>query len=446
MEHQTEKPADSSADPASASSQTLAGRHILVGISGGIAAYKTPMLVRRLRDAGAEIQVVMTANAHQFVTAVALQAVSGQPVRDNLWDAHAEAAMGHIELARWADLLLIAPATADTLSRLAAGRADDLLTTLRLACRAPVLLAPAMNQAMWDHPATRRNLQTLRLDGCEVLGPDSGPQACGEFGPGRMVEPDALCAAVIARLARDRDINAQHPAAPTSGPLAGRHVVVTAGPTREAIDPVRYISNHSSGKQGYAIAAAALEAGARVTLISGPVTLPAPAGVELVAVTSAMEMHEAAQAQLADCDIFIGVAAVADYRPGVAAAEKIKKTPANRGAMTLSLVENPDIIAAVAAHPRRPFVVGFAAETHEALAHAREKRLRKGLDMIVVNDVSQPGIGFNTDENAVTLIWAEGEQRLSQSSKAAIARIILAQVAHHFVDRLASANPETVAK
>jgi phosphopantothenoylcysteine decarboxylase/phosphopantothenate--cysteine ligase len=444
MENQTDIPADTGVNPVPDAPQPLAGRHILVGISGGIAAYKTPMLVRRLREAGAEIQVVMTANAHHFVTAIALQAVSGQPVRDTLWDAHAEAAMGHIELARWADLLLIAPATADTLSRLATGRADDLLATLRLACRAPVLLAPAMNQAMWDHPATRRNLQTLQLDGCEVLGPDSGPQACGEFGPGRMVEPDALCAAVIARLGRGLD--AERPRAPASGPLAGRHVVVTAGPTREAIDPVRYISNHSSGKQGYAVAAAAVEAGARVTLISGPVNLAPPAGVEVVAVTSAMEMHEATQAQLADCDIFIGVAAVADYRPGVAAAQKIKKTPATGGAMTLSLVENPDIIAAVAQHPRRPFVVGFAAETHEALAHAREKRLRKGMDMIVVNDVSQPGIGFNTDENAVTLIWAEGEQRLSQGSKAAIARTIVAQVAHHFVDRLASANPESVAK
>lgn len=417
--------------------QPLTGRHILLGVTGGIAAYKTPELVRRLRERGAEVQVVMTANAHRFVTAVTLQAVSGRPVRDDLWDAQAEAAMGHIELARWADLLLVAPATADTLSRFATGRADDLLSTLRLATRAALVIAPAMNHVMWSHPATQRNLATLVADGCEVLGPDSGAQACGEFGPGRMVEPAAICAALEARLAA-----CGHEA----GPLTGRRVLVTAGPTREAIDPVRYISNHSSGKQGYAVAAAAAARGARVTLISGPVNLAAPPDVDLVRVTSAAEMHEAVQARLDECDIFIGVAAVADYRPGAAAPEKIKKTAATRGGMTLQLIENPDIIAGVAGHSPKPFVVGFAAETHEALPHAREKRLRKGMDMIVVNDVSRTDIGFNTDDNDVTVISAAGEERLEKGSKSAIAAAIIDRVVRDYVDRLALANPAPVAE
>jgi phosphopantothenoylcysteine decarboxylase/phosphopantothenate--cysteine ligase len=350
--------------------------------------------------------------------------------------------MGHIELARWADLLLIAPATADTLSRLAAGRADDLLTTLRLATRAPLVVAPAMNHVMWTHPATQRNLHTLIGDGCAVLGPDSGAQACGEFGPGRMVEPAAICAALAARL----NSTVARPASAAPGRLAGKHVIVTAGPTREAIDPVRYISNHSSGKQGYAVAAAAAALGARVTLVSGPVNLAPPEGVDLVRVTSAVEMNEAVQARLTDCDIFIGVAAVADYRPGTPAAEKIKKTPENRGSMTLQLIENPDIIAGVAVRSPRPFVVGFAAETHEALPHAREKRARKGMDMIVVNDVSRTDIGFNTDENDVTVIWAGGEERLPKGPKDAIAAAILERVASHYVDRLASANSAPVAQ
>ena len=427
--------------------QPLVGRHILLGVCGGIAAYKTPELVRRLREAGAEVQVVMTESAHRFVTGVTLQAVSGRPVRDDLWDERAEAAMGHIELARWADLLLVAPATADTLSRLATGRADDLLTTLRLATRAPLVVAPAMNQVMWLHPATRRNLETLVVDGCEVLGPDCGPQACGEFGPGRMVEPTVICAALVARLAAPAAAAGLQPGSgPLTGRLAGRNVLVTAGPTREAIDPVRYISNQSSGKQGYAMAAAAAACGARVTLVSGPVNLAPPEGVELVRVTSALDMQEAVQARLAECDIFIGVAAVADYRPGRRAQEKIKKTPANRGGMTLELVENPDIIAGVAARSPRPFVVGFAAETHEALPHAREKRIRKGMDMIVVNDVSRSDIGFNTDDNDVTIIWEGGEARLAKTSKRAIAAAVLDRVAQQYVDRLASTDPGTMAK
>ncbi|MFU8814285.1 MAG: bifunctional phosphopantothenoylcysteine decarboxylase/phosphopantothenate--cysteine ligase CoaBC [Pseudomonadales bacterium] len=399
----------------------LAGRHILVGVSGGIAAYKSPMLVRRLRDCGADVQVVTTRGAEHFVTATTLQAVSGRPVRSDLWDPAAEAAMGHIELARWADLIILAPATADLLSRLAAGRADDLLCTLRLAARAPLLLAPAMNVAMWEHPATQRNLRTLTGDGCVVVGPDSGSMACGEFGPGRMVEPEQLLDTIISHF-RDR-------AASTIPQLQGRKLLITAGPTREPIDPVRYISNHSSGKQGYALAAAARAAGADVTLVSGPVSLPPPAGVSTVPVVTAQQMLEAVMARIAECEVFIGVAAVADYRPALAAEQKLKKGAGGGLEMSLSLVENPDVIATVARSPQRPFVVGFAAETQDALIHAREKRIRKGMDLIVVNDVSDPSIGFNSDQNQVTLIWEGGEQQLQQSGKETIARAILQAVA-----------------
>jgi phosphopantothenoylcysteine decarboxylase / phosphopantothenate---cysteine ligase len=410
----------------------LAGRHILVGVSGGIAAYKAPILVRRLRDCGAEVQVVTTRGAEHFVTATSLQAVSGRPVRNDLWDPEAEASMGHIELARWADLILIAPATADLLSRLAAGRADDLLTTLRLASRAPVLLAPAMNVAMWEHPATQRNLARLREDGVRFVGPDRGAMACGEFGPGRMAEPDALLDAVIEHFTPDR----QAPAA-ANPPLTGRRVMITAGPTREPIDPVRYISNHSSGKQGYALAAAACAAGAEVTLVSGPVALPPPPGVAVVSVVTAQQMHDAVMARVAASDLFIGVAAVADYRPAAPSDQKLKKEPGRRPERVLTLTENPDIIAAVAAHPERPFVVGFAAETHDALIHARDKRVRKGMDMIVVNDVSDPTIGFNSDQNRVTLIWEGGELQIDQCPKDAVARALLDVI----IERLEAASP-----
>jgi phosphopantothenoylcysteine decarboxylase / phosphopantothenate---cysteine ligase len=411
----------------------LAGRHILVGVSGGIAAYKAPILVRRLRDCGADVQVVTTRGAEHFVTTTALQAVSGHPVRNDLWDPQAEASMGHIELARWADLILIAPATADLLSRLAAGRADDLLTTLRLASRAPLVLAPAMNVAMWEHTTTQRNVARLREDGAAFVGPDSGAMACGEFGPGRMAEPEALLDAVIAHWAA---------AGPAPGaatlPLAGRKVLITAGPTREPIDPVRYISNHSSGKQGYALAAEARAAGAQVTLVSGPVSLTPPDGVEVVPVVTAQQMHDAVMARVAACDLFVGVAAVADYRPAVASDQKLKKEPGRSRERVLSLVENPDIIAAVAAHPARPFVVGFAAETHDALNHARDKRVRKGMDLIVVNDVSDPTIGFNSDQNRVTVIWEGGDLQIDQCPKNAVARAVLDVIA----ERLTAARAE----
>ena len=317
----------------------LAGKHILLGITGGIAAYKTPELVRQLTSRGAVVQVVLTHSAAKFVTPTTLQAVSGRPVRDDLWDADAEAAMGHIELARWADCILIAPATAHSLARLANGLADDLLTAICLAATCPIAAAPAMNHQMWKHAATRRNLARLESDGVRILGPGDGPQACGEFGPGRMLEPEMLCAE-ISRLFGPR-------------PLTGKRVIVTAGPTREPIDPVRYISNHSSGKQGFAIAEAARDAGADVTLISGPVGLATPTGVTRIDVTTGQQMHDAVAARLDACDLFIGVAAVADYRPARAQSQKIKKS--SDAGMSLDLVQNPDIIATVAARKSATF-------------------------------------------------------------------------------------------
>ncbi len=424
----------------------LQNRRILVGISGGIAAYKTPQLVRLLRQAGADVIVVMTANAARFVTATTLQAVSGRPVRNDLWDPAAEAQMGHIELARWAELVLIAPATADRLARIAGGLADDLLGAVCLATRAPIAVAPAMNQVMWEAAPTRRNLATLVADGIAVIGPESGDQACGEVGPGRMTEPESLLEAVVGLFEVPPGLSELRAVTtPPGGSLSGRHVVITAGPTREAIDPVRYISNHSSGKQGYAIAAAAIAAGARVTLISGPVSEPVPAGAALIPVESARDMHAACLEAAGDCDLFIAVAAVADYRPKTAADRKIKKSDAGDVGLHLDLVENPDIVASVAALPRRPIVVGFAAETHDAMKHARAKLTRKGLDAIIVNDVSRTDIGFGSDSNAVTLIWAEGELTLEKQSKASLASEIIDRLAALFVRQLAHTNPENVA-
>lgn len=400
------------------------------------------MTVRALRQAGAEVQVVLTASASQFVTATSLQAVSGNPVRSDLWDPAAEASMGHIELARWADAVLMAPATANTMALLATGQAPDLLTTLYLATNAPVFIAPAMNQAMWLHPATQRNRQQLLQDGVEFFGPGAGEQACGDIGPGRMLEPAELAEALQTALA-----TAEHSADSTSSSLAGKRVMITAGPTQEAIDPVRYISNHSSGKQGYALAAAAKAAGASVTLVSGPVALDCPHGVERIAVTSAAEMHQAVQQRVAQTDIFIGVAAVADYRPADVAAQKIKKvegqgskTEEDRSGLQLNLVENPDIIAAVAKSPNRPFVVGFAAETHNTLGFARDKRVRKQLDMILVNDVSDKRIGFGSDSNAVTVIWADGELALPSQPKDILAIELIAQIAERYAAELATTN------
>jgi phosphopantothenoylcysteine decarboxylase/phosphopantothenate--cysteine ligase len=416
----------------------LTNKRILLGISGGIAAYKAPALVRLLRQAQAEVQVVTTHAATQFVTHTTLQAVSGKPVRSDLWDAAAEAAMGHIELARWADVLLIAPASADLLSRLATGRADDLLTTVCLASRAPLLLAPAMNHVMWHNPATQDNVKTLLNRGATLLGPDDGDQACGEFGTGRMREPEALVKET-AELLRHRDT--QNPKA-----LAGKRVVITAGPTQEAIDPVRFISNHSSGKQGYALAAAAHAAGAEVVLISGPVHLPTPIGVNRIDVTSAVEMQQSALLHASNCDLFIGVAAVADYRPAAPAAHKIKKERVATQALSLELEENPDIIASVARLPNAPITIGFAAETEDTLENARSKCHRKGLHAIIVNDVSDKTIGFNSENNAATMIWPDGELELGKRPKAQVAEAIIVQVAALFADRLANTHPERVSK
>ena len=404
----------------------LSGKNILLGITGGIAAFKAPMLVRLLRDSGVDVQVVMTAAAHRFVTPTTLQAVSGRPVRDDLWDAAAEAAMGHIELARWADLVVIAPATAHCMATLAQGLADNLLATLCLATTAPILVVPAMNQAMWSSAATQRNLSKLIADGYSIIGPDEGDQACGDTGPGRMVEPPAIVDRIRQRLV-----------APV---LAGVKMLITAGPTVEAIDPVRFISNYSSGKQGYAIAQAAVNAGAEVTLVSGPTNLAPPSGVRMIAVQSAHDMFDAVHAEVADQNVVIGVAAVADYRPAEQAPQKLKK---KSDKMHLVLDQNPDIIASVAALKNKPLVVGFAAETEQPIEHARAKRVRKGLDAIVVNDVSKQDIGFNSDYNSATLIWAQGELALPFQTKDELAMSLIRHLADIFVSQLAITNPES---
>ena len=405
----------------------LSGQNILLGITGGIAAYKTPMLVRQLVEAGANIQVLMSENAHRFVTSTTLQAVSGNPVRDDLWDPAAEAAMGHIELARWADQILIAPATANAIARLAAGDASNLLYTLCLASTAPISLAPAMNQQMFQHPAVQRNLATLTADGCRVIGPESGDQACGDQGPGRMTEPEDL----VLALAQTK----QTWAGP-GRPLSGRTVIVTTGPTREAIDPVRYISNHSSGLQGTAIADAAKQAGADVILVAGPGVAASSPDIQRIDITSAQEMYAIVHEHLAAADIFIGVAAVSDYRPANPEEQKIKRHLKADEDMKLSLIENPDIIASVVRAKQAKVVVGFAAETHDTLQSARYKRIRKGLDAIVVNDVSNRSIGFNSRDNEVTLIHEGGEIHFGKQSKTAIAKQLMEQVVELFAAKI----------
>ena len=414
----------------------LADKHIVLGITGGIAAYKAPFIVRGLTAAGAQVQVVMSANAHEFVTATSLQAVAGTPVRDNLWDHAAEAAMGHIELARWADAILIAPATANCLAKLAHGQADDLLTTLCLATTAPVIVAPAMNQQMFAHAATQANLTTLKTRGVTVVGPDSGEQACGDDGPGRMVEPDALVAHLAQQLAGTDN----------AGVLQGKTVMITAGPTLEAIDPVRYISNHSSGLQGLSIAEAAVRAGAHVILIAGPKVAACAVNCERIDITSAQDMLDAVQAHLSRVDIFVGVAAVADYRPANPAEQKMKRKGTDGAVLNIELVENPDIIATVARSNPKPLVIGFAAETNNTLEHARAKRERKGLDAIVLNDVSDPRIGFNSPNNAATLIYAAGEVEFARQSKQQLAELLIHHIPKIFSARLVGTHPETVTK
>ncbi|EIO3978752.1 bifunctional phosphopantothenoylcysteine decarboxylase/phosphopantothenate--cysteine ligase CoaBC [Vibrio vulnificus] len=394
--------------------QTLAGKKILLGISGGIAAYKCADLTRRLKERGAEVQVVMTKAAKEFITPLTMQAVSGRPVSDSLLDPAAEASMGHIELAKWADLILLAPATADLIARMAAGMGNDLLTTLVLATDAPVAVSPAMNQQMYRNVATQENIATLSRRGMEIWGPAAGEQACGDVGPGRMLEPMQLVA-LCEQFFQPK-------------PLQDKSILITAGPTREAIDPVRYITNHSSGKMGYALAQAAIQLGANVTLVSGPVSLPTPVNVNRINVDSAQEMYDAVMAQASDHDIFISCAAVADYRPATIAEQKLKKTD-DSDEMTITMVKNPDIVASVSAMTEnRPFTVGFAAETNDVEVYARRKLEKKKLDLLCANDVSVEGQGFNSSDNAISLYWPLGEKALPLNSKAALSMEILKQI------------------
>ena len=383
----------------------LIGQHVLLCVGGGIAAYKALELVRRLREAGAQVQVAMTAGAQHFVTPLSFQALSGNPTRTTLWDSAAEASMGHIELARWADRILIAPATADLLAKLAHGFADDLVTTLCLATTAPITVAPAMNHRMWGHPATQANISTLRGRGVQVIGPEDGPLAEGESGPGRLSEPDAIVAALLSTATVDQA-------------LKGLKVVVSAGPTYEDLDPVRYLGNRSSGKMGFAVADSARRRGAEVVLVAGPVHLPTPTGVTRVDVRSAAQMHEAVFAAF-PADIYIGAAAVADYTPRAPAANKIKKS---NESLALDLVRTPDILSEVAAQTQGlKLVVGFAAETENVAGYARGKLVAKRLDLIVANRVGVVDGGFESDQNAMTAYWQDGERVFDPGAKTRLA-------------------------
>lgn len=396
----------------------LLEKHIVLGITGGIAAYKSAEIIRRLIEQGAVVQVVMTEAAKAFIAPLTLQALSGRPVRDSLLDPSAESGMGHIEIARWADQIVIAPASADFIARLAGGMASDLLTTVCLATSAPIALAPAMNQGMWNNAATQRNIDTLTADGVSLLGPASGAQACGDVGPGRMLEP----ADIVNHLMDSGKVRA----------LDGTNVTITAGPTWEALDPVRALSNHSSGKMGYAVAAAAAAAGASVTLVSGPTALNPPPGIRYQPVQSAEDMLAAVEREIEDCDVFIGVAAVADYRPAQSASSKIKK---HSESVTLELVRNPDILARVAQSPKRPFTVGFAAETDQAIPNARDKLQRKGLDLIAVNQINATNNPFGSEENHLVLISETDEIDLGRDSKTALAEHLIAEIAHRYHDQ-----------
>ena len=447
--------------------------NIILGVAGGIAAYKSPEIVRRLKDAGHEVRVVMTAGAQAFVTPLTFQAVSGEPVHRDLLDETAEAAMGHIELARWADVVLAAPATANLMARLAHGLADDLLTTLCLATPAPIVLAPAMNQQMWRAGATQANLEMLLGRGARFIGPDAGWQACGDVGPGRMSEPADIVSALLGedgsaspraassgvaasaaatpdptaperggvptRATRPAQLaESTEPTAPAA-PLAGVRILVTAGPTREAIDPVRFISNHSSGKMGFAVAAAARDLGAKVELVAGPVALDPPSGIGVIPVGSAAEMHHEVLERAARCDIFIATAAVADYTPAAPAPEKLKKAPS---ALRLELQPTPDILADVAALDVPPFTVGFAAETEDLERHARAKLERKRLDLIAGNRVDHPGLGFDSDRNALLVLWPDGGRAdLPAGPKVLLARRLLALVTERFLAGRPASHP-----
>ncbi len=401
----------------------LTDKNILLGVTGGIAAYKSAELIRALKKLGAHVQVITTPAAESFITPLTLQALSGNPVRNSLLDPSAEAGMGHIELARWADLIVVAPASADFLARLVHGFANDLLSTVCLAATCPIAVAPAMNQAMWHNPVTQSNMAKIAaFPHILVCGPAAGEQACGDVGYGRMEEPCDI-AAFITRYFTPRHAPQQ---------LAGQHVVISAGPTREAIDPVRYLSNESSGKMGYALAQAALDAGATVTLISGPSALTPPAACTTVNVVSAQQMHSACLAAAATADVFIGAAAVADFRPAHQQEQKIKK--GRSASMHIELIKNPDIIADVAQLTPKPCVVGFAAETQNVEQYALGKLQAKNLDAIIANDVSDKNIGFNSDQNAVSIITHQGTHRIAQNHKHAIATSII----HHISQLQAS--------
>lgn len=383
---------------------TLSGKKLLVGITGGIAAYKAAEVVRRLKELNTDVQVVMTKAAQEFITPLTLQAVSGNPVRTHLFDSAAEAAMGHIELARWADAILIVPASADFIAHLAHGFASDLLSTLCLATTAPIIVVPAMNQQMWLNRITQKNILFLRQQGIHFFGPADGGQACGEFGPGRMMEPAEITKFLISLL--------------TPKILTGKKIVITAGPTREYLDPVRYLTNRSSGKMGFALAQAASESGAEVTLITGPVNLPTPYQVKRIDIESAAEMFTMVKKQIDGCDIFIGAAAVADYQCKNIATQKIKKTSDE---LKLSLTKNPDILAHVAKQKKHPFTVGFSAETENLIAHAKQKLSAKKLDLVIANSVTGSDTGFDSDYNQCIALWNKGQQEFARSLKSELA-------------------------
>jgi phosphopantothenoylcysteine decarboxylase/phosphopantothenate--cysteine ligase len=406
----------------------LGGKKILLALTGGIACYKSAELCRELKKCGADVRVVMTHGACEFISPLTLQALSGNEVHTQLLDPDAEAGMSHIQLARWPDLVLIAPASANFIAKYHAGMADDLLTTLLMATVARVCIAPAMNQAMWGHPLTQRNiaeLSALMGPRLSIIGPADGEQACGDVGPGRLMEPLQILAAIESILEPATGMNM----------LAGKRIVITAGPTREAIDPVRYISNHSSGKMGYALASVCKRSGADVILVSGPCQLKAELGVEVIPVDSALEMYSAVHTQLdLGCDVFIGCAAVADYRPVNRADKKIKKSEAGSTQIVITLEQNPDILASVADRKDKPYTVGFAAETHDVLKYAREKRQRKQLDLIIANDISKEGQGFNSELNEVCLISQHEERLLALEHKSVLAEKIVAYISEQLSD------------
>ncbi|OUR84183.1 bifunctional 4'-phosphopantothenoylcysteine decarboxylase/phosphopantothenoylcysteine synthetase [Cycloclasticus sp. 46_120_T64] len=396
----------------------LQHRRVLLGVTGGVAAYKAAEILRQCQKLGAEVRVVMTPAATEFITPLTFQALSGAPVHTQLLDAEQESGMGHISLARWADVILVAPASADFIARLATGMANDLLSTLLLASEKTVMLAPAMNRAMYDDPNTQQNLNKLNGQGVIILGPGEGVQACGDIGLGRMLEPESLVASVVEHF--------------NTGELAGLRVLLNAGPTREAIDPVRYISNHSSGKMGFALAQACVDAGAQVTLVAGPVLLDTPMGLERVDVISASEMADAVLSRSEPADIFIAAAAVADYTPAEIIDNKIKKKSAQ---MQLNLVKTIDVVATVAALPDAPFCVGFAAETDDLEAYAKGKLVNKSLDMIAANWVGREQGGFNSDENALSVYWNSGEQQLPSMPKLALAQQLVALIAKRYHEK-----------